>query len=139
MLRVSANKAATLVDDGYRTIESLLYWKYDDILKWKYAKSKMPVIQGGRTFSQLLTKRLQGLAWWANDLNLREQTLDMATFNTAARVDLIDEVLLDHEERENPDESHPSLKTIVGLHGSNLYITISVVLRTQRTNAVCYI
>ena len=104
VLRFSANQAATLIDNGYRSVDDLLYWKYDEIAKWTSAKNKLPVTRGGRTYSQLLTKRLQGLTWWVNDLSIRGQPIDITTFNAAAMENLIDEALLDHEEQDNPDK-----------------------------------
>ena len=78
-----------LVDDGYYSQESVLYWEFSDIKEWCQLKSKIPASRGGVYYGDRKIKYLQALAWWMTDLTLRGKIIDLNNFKT----DIIDDAI----------------------------------------------
>ena len=91
----TSTQVQVLVDDGYDSQESVLYWKFTDIKDWCQLKSKILVSQGGVSYGHRKIKCLQALAWWVADLTLQGKIIDINNFNTDILTEAIEESRLD--------------------------------------------
>ena len=87
----TSTQVRVLVDDGYDSQESVLYWKFTDIKEWCQLKAKIPVIRGGVSYGYRKIKFLQELAWWVTYLTLRGKIIDLNNFKTDIIADTIEE------------------------------------------------
>ena len=101
VLGFTENQAQTVIDDGYRTMDDIVFWKYSEVSNWVATKGKQAVNRGGRTYSQLLKRRLQGLAWWATEMHLTGGSLDTNGFTAEVMNDAVEEARIDFEEKES--------------------------------------
>ena len=90
-----------LVEDGYDTQESVLYWKFKSIKEWCQLKCKIHVIRCGISFVDRKIKCLQALVWWVLDLTLRGKTVDLNYFNSDVLYDSIEESRLGFEDNRD--------------------------------------
>ena len=75
ILGFTITQVRVLVDNGYDSQESALYWKLTDIKEWCQLKSKILVISGGVSYGDRNMKLLQELALWVTYLTLRVKIL----------------------------------------------------------------
>ena len=90
-----------LVDDGYDSHESILYWGITDIKEWYQLKSKIPVRRGGVSYGDRKIKCLQSLAWWVADLTLRGKIINLKNFKTDILADEIEDSRIDFEDKRD--------------------------------------
>ena len=67
ILGFTTTQVQVLVDDGYDSQESVLYWKFTDIKEWCQIKANIPAICSGVYYGDRKIKCLQALAWWVTD------------------------------------------------------------------------
>ena len=70
ILGFTITQVRVLVNDGYDSQESVLYWKFTYIKEWCQIKYNIPASRGGVYYGDRKIKRLQALAWWVIDLTL---------------------------------------------------------------------
>ena len=87
-----------LVDDGYDSQESVLYWKFTDIKEWYQLKSNIPSSCGGISDGDRKIMCLQAQDWWVTDLTLRGKIIDINNFKTDILADDIEESRIDFED-----------------------------------------
>ena len=98
ILGFTSNQVWVLVDDGYDSQESVLYWKFTDIKEWCQLKANTPAIRSGVSYGDRKINSLQALAWWVSDLTLQGKITDINKFNTDTLADAIQESWLDFED-----------------------------------------
>ena len=69
-----------LVDCGYDSQESFLYWRFTDTKEWCQLKSNIPAIHSGVYYGYRKINCLEALAWWMADLTLWGNIIDMNRF-----------------------------------------------------------
>ena len=62
ILGFASTQVWVLVDDGYDSQESVLYWKFTDIKEWCQLKAKISVIRSEVSYGDRKIKLLQALA-----------------------------------------------------------------------------
>ena len=63
ILGLTSTQVRVLVEDGYDSQESVIYWKSTDIKEWCQLKSKIPAIHGGLSYGDRKIKCLQEVDW----------------------------------------------------------------------------
>ena len=86
-----STQVRVLVDDGYDSQESVIYWKYTYIKEWCKLKAKITASRGGIYYGDRKIKCLQELAWWVTDLTLQGKIIDLKNFKTDILADAIEE------------------------------------------------
>ena len=89
ILGFTSTPVRVLVDDGYDSQESVLYWKFIDIIEWGHIKSRIPASCSGLSYGDKKIKCLQSLAWWVTYLTLRGKIIDINNFKTDILTDAI--------------------------------------------------
>ena len=98
ILGFTSTQVQVLVDDGYDSQESVIYWKFIDIKEWCQLKARIPASCSGVYYGDSKIKCLQALAWWVTDLTLRGKIIDLNNFKTGILADAIEESRLDFED-----------------------------------------
>ena len=62
VLGLSVKQRGMLSDDGYYTISTIIYWKYDEIREWCTTKYKLKTTMGGTSYGYRKIKCLLALA-----------------------------------------------------------------------------
>ena len=86
----TSTQVRVLVDYGYDSQYSVLYWKFTDIKEWFQLKAKIPAIRGGVSYGYRKIKCLQALTWRVKDLTLVGKIIDINNFKTDILDDVID-------------------------------------------------
>ena len=100
ILGVTTSHIQVLVEDGYDTQESVLYWKFIDINEWWHLRYKIHVIYGGISFRDRKIKCLQALAWWLMNLTLLGKNNDLNRFKSDVLFDKVEDSQLKFEKPE---------------------------------------
>ena len=87
-----------LVDDGYDSQASFLYWRFADIKEWCQLKYKIPTSCSRISYGYMKIKYLQEMDWRVTDLMLRGKIIDLNHFETDILADAIEESWLDFED-----------------------------------------
>ena len=87
-----------LVDDGYDSQASFLYWRFTDIKEWCQLKCKIPTSCSRISYGYMKIKYLQEMDWRVTDLMLRGKIIDLNHFETDILADAIEESWLDFED-----------------------------------------
>lgn len=92
----------------YKSIDSVIKWKHDDIRNWIADKSKLISTRGGCTFGDRTTiKYLQGLVWWINDQILRRLEVNLDEFNAGStQHEAIDMSIMYNELKDSTREAN---------------------------------
>ena len=70
ILGFTITQVQVLVEYGYDSQESVLYWKLTNIKEWFQLKANIPVSCSGLSYGDRKIKYLQSLAWWVKYLML---------------------------------------------------------------------
>ena len=100
ILGVTTSHIQVLVEDGYDTQESVLYWKFIDINEWWHLRYKIDVICSSISFRDRKIKCLQALAWWLMNLTLLGKNNDLNRFKSDVLFDKVEDSQLKFEKPE---------------------------------------
>ena len=101
ILGFTSTQVRFLVDNGYYSQESVIYWKFTDIKEWFHPKSKIPASCGGVSYGYRKIKCLRSMAWWVTDFTLRGKIIDLNNLKTDILDDSIQESWLDFEDKRD--------------------------------------
>jgi hypothetical protein len=71
VLRFTTNQATTLINEGYDTLDELLFWDSDDIRTWCHNKSRLTTARGRCPYGDPRVHKLQAYAFWCTDMHRR--------------------------------------------------------------------
>ena len=108
VLGLSVKQRELLSYNGYDTISTIIYWKYDNICEWCTTKSKLTTTRGGASYGDQKIECLQTLTWWATNLTLRDKHIVLADFDVIMMVYCIYEAKLYYEDgKKDPEIKKP--------------------------------
>ena len=87
----TSTQVQDLVDNGYDSQESIIYWKFTDVKEWCQMKFKIPASLNGVSYGDRKINCLQALACWVTDLTLRGKIIDLNNFKADILADAIEE------------------------------------------------
>ena len=101
ILVFTSTRVWVLVDNGYKSQESVLYWKFTYIKNCCELKSNIPASRGGIYYGDSKIRCLQALSWWVTYLTLRGKIIDLNHFNTDFLADAIEESWIGFEDTKD--------------------------------------
>ena len=78
-----ASQRYVLVNNGWARLADFQSFNYDRIQTWVRESNRLPASRGGCYFGSLVMAKLQGLAYWANQMLLLGHTLVCDGFDAA--------------------------------------------------------
>ena len=77
----SVKQGDMLSNYGYGRISIIISCKYDKIREWCTAKSKLKITRGVASYGDQKIKCIQSLAWWATELIIRGNQIELSDFD----------------------------------------------------------
>ena len=92
ILGFTSTQVWVLVDNGYDSQESVIYWKFTDIKDWCQLKAKIPASRSGVYYGDRKIKWLQALDWCVTYLTLWGKIVNLNNFKTDILADSIADI-----------------------------------------------
>ena len=83
VLFLTASQRDAIVNNRWACLSDLQVFNYDRIQTWVRESNRLPASHGGCYFGSVVMAKLQGLAYWVNQMLLRGHTLVCDGFDSA--------------------------------------------------------